>query len=153
MSFYTFDPMTEDEINSLDLLENGIYDFEVIKSERKTSKSGNPMAEINLKIWDKEGRVHFIYDYLVFTKQKLPMRKISHFCKAVGLEKEYSEGKVPESLNGLSGKVELGMQEAKPKPEGGMYPAKNSVIDYVKADAQSIKSPTVYHDLNDPLPF
>ena len=42
---YTFQPMTEEEINSFSLVDDGIYNFEVVKSTRKLSKSNNAMCE------------------------------------------------------------------------------------------------------------
>ncbi len=59
--------------------------------------------------------------------------------------KEYTKGEIPEELNGLNGKVEIGIQDQTPKLTGGFYPKKNIVIDYVKADKEAVK-PAVYDD-------
>jgi len=138
---YQFLPLTEDELNSSDLLEPGVYDFEVIKSEKKTSKAGNLMAEIQLKIWDKDGKVKFVYDYLVFSKVNLNIRKVKHFCDSVGLSDQYNKGSIPEELGSYCGKAEIGLQNSSPKPEGGYYPSQNTVIDYIKADKNNGMKP------------
>jgi hypothetical protein len=157
---YQFLPLTDEQLDSFDLVKNGVYNFEVAKATRKTSKSGNPMAELQLRIWDKEGKVHLVFDYLVFSTVNLNIRKVKHFCDSVGLSLEYRRGELPEEMTGLSGKVEIGQQESQSKPTGGYYAAKNVVIDYLMAD----KVATQYDGmkplpekkdefLDDPIPF
>jgi hypothetical protein len=155
MNSYQFDPMTEEEINTYSLIDDGVYDFQVLKSTRRTSKTGNPMAELQIQVWDKEGKIHPLFDYLVFTKVPLNIKKIKHFCDATGLIEEYKKGEIPENMSGLSGKVEIGTQDEQPKSTGGFYPKKNIVIDYVMTDKGSVKydPKSVDKDLNDDLPF
>lgn len=122
---YTFTPMTEEEINAFNLMDEGVYDFQVVKSTRKLSKSSNnPMAELSLNIWDKEGKTHLVFDYLVFSSVPLNIKKVKHFCDATGLAEVYKTGKMPEELENLSGKVEIGIQEEQPKAGGGFYAKK-----------------------------
>lgn len=151
---YTFTPMTESEIQASSLLEAGVYDFQVAKSTRKTSKSGNPMAELQINVWDKEGKQHLIFDYLVFSTIALNIRKLKHFCDSVGISDQYNKGAIPEELERLSGKVEIGIQDEQPKPGGGVYPKKNVVVDYVVTDKGAVKVELqVDPSLNDDLPF
>lgn len=152
---YSFQPMSEEELNSINLVDDGIYDFEVIKSTRKTSKSGNPMAELNIKFWDKGGQTHTLFDYLVFSKVNLNIRKVKHFCDTTGLSKEYSLGELPEELKGLCGKFSLKTQGQQPDGRGGFYPAKNVVEDYIKSDIITDASQAGNDEnfLNDPIPF
>jgi hypothetical protein len=133
---YSFRPMTEEEINNFGLIENGIYDFEIISSNRKTSKAGNQMAELCLNVWDKKGKMIKIFDYLIFSSLPFNIRKIKHFCNSVGLQKEYEKGEIPEELKGLSGKVEIGIKEGEPIPfrNGEYYPKKNIVVDFVQIE-------------------
>lgn len=139
MSFI-FEPLTDQELELTDLLEKGTYDFEVVRSVRKVSKKGNSMAELQINVWDKFGKTHLIYDYLVFSSIHLNIRKISHFCHSVGLEEEYKKGQIPEELSRLSGKVHIGISEKQPNPTGGFYPEKNVVLDYVKNDKKIEKN-------------
>lgn len=150
---YSFNPMTEEELNSASMIEEGFYDFEVVKSTRKTSKSGNPMAELNINVWDKEGKQHLIFDYLVFSTVPLNIKKVKHFCDAVGLQDQYKQGQIPEELERYCGKVLIGIQEEKPNPNGGCWPKKNIVVDYLKSDKESSKKPIESNELNDDIPF
>jgi hypothetical protein len=134
---YDFLPMTEEDFAASSIIEEGTYDFEVAKSTRKVSKGGNPMAEINIRVFDKEGNNHFVYDYLVFSKVPLNIKKVKHFCDTTGLQKEYKAGSLPEELEFLSGKVNIGIKDEQPREGGGVYPRKNYVLDYVGVSSKS----------------
>lgn len=154
MSHYNFTPLTDEQLNAIDIVPDGVYDFQVIKSTRKDSKAGNPMAALQLMIWDKEGKERLVFDYLVFSQVNLNIKKLSHFCKAVGLEKEYLSGKVPEDLTSYSGKVIIGTQDEMPNPTGGVYAKKNIVVDYVKRDSSSLSGKDVVTEFkDDEIPF
>lgn len=131
---YSITPMSEEELNAFDLIEEGIYDFEVLKAERKISKSGNHMAQLQLNVWDKNGKSNVVFDYLVFSSVKFCVRKVRHFCEAAGIIEDFEKGTIREELEGLCGKVSIGVQESLPNPTGGYYPSKNVVIDYVTKD-------------------
>lgn len=147
---YSFKPMTEEEFSTYKLLEEGDYEFEVVKSTRKTSKSGNAMAELNIGVWDKEGKQYFIYDYLVFSNVPLNIKKIKHFCDAVGLQDQYKQGIIPDALEGNSGKVSIGTKDKESNGNGGFYPAKNFVIDYISSNSKKEKTDNF---IDDELPF
>ena len=110
MSFL-FDPLSDAELDAIDIMPEGVYDFSVSKAIRKTSKSGNPMCELRLTVWDNSGKSYNIFDYLVFSKIPLNIKKISRFCKAVGLEKEYQTGQIPSELENYAGTVQIGIQD------------------------------------------
>lgn len=152
---YTFTPMTEEEIQASSVIEAGTYDFEVIKATRKISKKGNPMAELNINVWDKEGKQHTLFDYLVFSSQPLNIKKVKHFCDATGLSKEYERGKLPEEMENLYGKVCLDIQDEQPKEGGGFYPKKNVVVDYIVAAQGTTRAENKKDDFKDDidLPF
>jgi hypothetical protein len=156
MSF-VFKPLTEEEIDAMSLMDEGIYNFQVETSNPRTSKSGNRMAELLITVWDSFDKPHSIYDYLVFSTIPLNIRKVKHFCDTVGLTEEYKKGSIPEGLASLSGKVKIGIQEEKANPNGGFFPKKNIVIDYVMTDKGAVKSDSApieeekFHD--DDLPF
>jgi hypothetical protein len=145
---YNFTPMTDEQINSSNIIDAGIYDFEVIKSVRKASKAGNPMAELTINVWDNQGKQHSIFDYLVFSNIALNIKKIKHFCDATGLSKQYERGSLPEQLVRLCGKVEIGIKDEQPNPNGGTYPKKNVVVDYVMTNKGATKA-----NLDDDVPF
>lgn len=152
---YTFTPLSDEELNAIDLIDEGVYDFQVIKATRRTSKSGNPMCELMLDVWDINGKAHHVYDYLVFSSVNLNIKKVSHFCKAVGLHEEYKRGDIPEGLANYCGKLQLGIQDERPNPSGGTYPKKNVVADYVPNDLAKTEKKEEKKDdqFNDDLPF
>jgi len=158
---FTFTPMTDEEIEKAGLLESGRYNFEVMKAERQTSQKGNPMAKMMLKVWDKVGGTHIVYDYLVFSSVAMNMRKISHFCQSVGLYEEYQRGALPEDLAHYCGEIEIGVEEGKEipldklngKPAGTKYPAKNNVVDYLVCSTQTKKSDNLASKENAEAPF
>jgi hypothetical protein len=139
---YSFQPLSDNELNAINLVEDGEYEFEVVKSTRKTSRAGNPMAELQIKFWDKMGMIHTVYDYLVFSTVPLNIRKVKHFCEAVGLDEEYKSGSIPEELSGYTGEIKISTDPGQEipedrlqgKPKGSKYPSKNVVDDYIKGD-------------------
>ena len=150
---YNFTPMDDTQLQTAALIDAGIYDFEIRKAVRKVSKSGNDMAELHLLVWDKSGKDHMIFDYLVFANQPLNIKKIKHFCDTTGLSKEYENGSIPEELEHLCGQVAVDIQAQKPKPEGGFYAAKNVVVDYVVGNPAINKPPTDTAKMFDDVPF
>lgn len=136
---YLFETMSDEQLETFPLMDDGVYDFEVLKSTRKTSKSGNPMAEVQLHVWDKAGKTNLVFDYLVFSKVPLNIKKVKHFCDATGLQEAYKKGELPEELAKLCGKVSIGTQEGQPNPNGGMYAKRNVVVDYVMTDKGAVK--------------
>lgn len=160
MSF-SYQPLTEQEAmkerNSFLLLDDGIYEFTVAKATAKESKSGNPMIELALTVWDNLGKEHFVYDYLVGTNNMV--WKVRHFCDSIGLTKEFEDGKFNEILaQGKSGKAQIGFQKGKQKEDGTTYRDKNIVEDYISKDGTSIETPVKKESksttlIDDDIPF
>jgi hypothetical protein len=138
---FAYSPMTEKECNEergFKLLDEGVYDFEVLTANFRNSKSGNPMIELKLRVWGNDGKDYLVFDYLVATSKM--MWKTKHFCDSVGLSKEYEASKFSEELcPGKCGKASITYQVGSQKPGGGYYPDKNSVSDYVVTDKGSVK--------------
>lgn len=143
---YLFKKLTDEELEDTKekLLSAGTYDFEVKRSTRKISQAGNDMAELNLTIWDNEGKVRNIMDWLVFAENKFNIRKIKHFCDSVGITASYEQGELPEDLELLAGKVSIDIDEGQMipdnklngKPKGSRYADRNVVVDYIKSDEE-----------------
>lgn len=161
---YDFTPMTDEELNKSDLMEDGIYNFEIYKSERKPSAAGNAMAKLSLKVWDNNNTVHFVNGFLVFSDSKFTMKIVKHFCESVGLEKEYEQGKIPEELEHYCGKADIRTEKGKPIPEdrlngksfGTCYPDRNIVFDYIpKSESISVKNDSIREEdlFQDVIPF
>lgn len=133
MSFaFNFEPMSDEELNRVFLLPDGEYDFSVHDFQLRTSKAGNAMIELQIRIL--EGNVtHTIFDYLVNTPKS--QYKVKNFCYAVGKEAEYNAGHLnpDRSWLGVRGKCKVVSQAGNPKPDGsGNYSDKNIVLDYVR---------------------
>jgi len=148
-----FTPKLEEELNNFLLLEEGIYQFKIVKAEDKVSKNGNDMIEVKLIVFDKEGKIHFITDYLL---EKIAY-KLKHFTDCVGLGEKYKTGEFSAfDCEGREGYLKLNVQKGKEKPEGGYYPDKNSVEDYIvkeKKEYVDLNKLASKDEFNDDLPF
>lgn len=72
----------ETETDSLFLLPEGKYDFEVAEAIAGTSRKGNEMISLTLHVHDgKGGAKIFVYDWLTPAFKK----KVVDFCRCVGL--------------------------------------------------------------------
>lgn len=130
MSFYKFTPKTEEELEAGEVMEPGLYPFRVAKSTPKESEKGNMMANLQLIVWGSDGKPNTVFDLLIFSEANMCIKKISHFCKATGINDCYERGEMPEDLEGLTGDCYIGIQEATPKKGGGTYARRNIVDDY-----------------------
>lgn len=143
-----FTPKTEKEIQEMNLISPGIYDFEVISASDKMSKTGNEMIELKIKIWDINNQERIIFDYLL----EAMSFKLRHFAEATGLLQKYESGMLlAKDCLGKSGKVEIIIQ----KDKNGQYGDKNAVKDYISSNEISHAEPIKKDDsfLNDEIPF
>lgn len=125
------------------LIKEGIYDGVITASQDTKSKTGNPMMDMTITVYDENGKGHDIRDFLVFTKQM--MWKVVHFCDSAGILKEYESGKlcsqvaidkrVQVKISVEEGR-EIPQDQLKGKPVGSKYPDKNKVEDYIKQEEQ-----------------
>lgn len=118
-----FTPRTEAECSKL--FPKGTYDAEVIKAEPAISReSRREMIKVTLKVYftDDSRPPIFVHDYLM----EAMAAKLRHFCESGSVLETYEAGElVAESCVGLSVRVKLKIEE------GGQYPDKNVVQDYV----------------------
>jgi hypothetical protein len=147
-----FKPLSDEELQVALLVPQGIYSYQVVKSEDKISQAGNEYTAIQMIVWDDEGKEH-----LIFTNMAL-IKLLKHFCDVNGMQEEYKSGNIPEHLfmNKNGGKVVLDIEGEKPNGKGGMYKAKNIVVDYINTPSGSLMKPLpdAKDDfLNDSIPF
>lgn len=127
-----------DQPREYPLCAPGIYPFTVKKAQAKMSQGGNEMIALELIVLCDHIE-YTVFDYLVGTETMA--WKIRHFCDAVKLDKEYEDDSFDALMcRGRSGFADIGKQEAKEKPGGGMYAAKNVVLDYVLTQGGHLKS-------------
>lgn len=143
-----FQPKTEKQIIEEGLLPAGVYGFEVYEATDKTSKTGNDMIELKLRLFDDEGNSRgMVTDYLL---EKLAY-KLRHAAVACDLESNYENGDLAAiDFSGKIGEVKIRVQEDKT----GQYPAKNVVADYVVKKDVANDGPPAGHPAADPdVPF
>lgn len=164
---FDYTPVTEEQAmrERYKLLEDGYYNAKIETVNERLSASNNPMAEVFLSVYDKNGEVHNMRDYLVFTSKMI--WKIKHAADSANLSKEFDDKKFrPKMLEGKNVKVEIKTQSGKEIPEdklkgkapGSVYPDRNVVSDYVMTDKGAVKydasAPVGGHvDMNDDIPF
>lgn len=147
-----FKHITDEELQSLFIVDPGVYDFEVTAASDRISKNGNEMIELKLKIWDKKGNERIVFDYLLEAMKF----KLKHFAECVGLEDKYNSDEIEASdCIGKMGKVDIIIQQGQPNMSGGYYPDKNAVKDYVKSDKNMVQAQKANENLpfDDVMPF
>ena len=129
-------PKTEEQIAAEGVLAPGVYSFEVMKAEEKTSKSGNPMIVLDVKLFGPDGEPFYVNDYLL---EKFAF-KLRHFCAMTGLLDAYQQGSLTAGdCEGRTGHAKVAIDKGKPNPQGGNYPDRNAIKDYVPAPVEAAK--------------
>lgn len=153
-----YQPITSEEAKQAQfkLLEPGVYDFEIISAQDKTSKSGNEMIELKLKVFDSNGNSSHVFDYLLPEKMAYKFR---HCCEAIEIIDKYEGGElVADDFIGGTGEVKIKID----KNKDANYPDKNAVVDYLgkrskeeretTAKNHGIKKKKASEELNDAIP-
>lgn len=139
---------TEQELMAYKLLQEGVYHFTVTNAEECISKNGNEMIKLTLTIWESDGGSRQLYDYLL---EAMPI-KLRAFANSTGLLEKYGEGQIDaDDCEGKEGYVEIIVEPGKPKGDGTLYPARNSVKNYTSLKKEIMQP----HDneINDDIPF
>lgn len=154
-----FTPKTREQAekeSQFPVWSEGIYSFEVAKAESATSKKGNPMIKVSLNVYNEEGQVQVVFDYLM---PSMPL-KFLDACEAMGLLTEYELGRLePYQLEGKVGELRLFVRgETTDKETGKVYAPKNEVKTYIpnshkKPTKVSANSGDFIPDLTDEIPF
>lgn len=122
---FKFQPLTEEQLkeqSKFQLLAEGPGNFQIIKATEKISKAGQPMIELVLKCWDKNGLEGQIYDYLTGQASW----KIKQLLESIGHPNLYEAGQFDEFtiLHGC-GDLEIKIQKSQD------YGDKNAVKSYL----------------------
>lgn len=148
------DEQLDQESSARGPFKPGEYDFEVKTAVDDTSKAGNEMISLEIKVYNDLGEVRTVKDWLVSSPGM--MYKIKHFTDSVGLHNEYEAGTFDayDCLN-RTGKVKLKVEKGV-----GTYPDKNTVADYMPATDGKPKTKQsapakqmAVMDLDDEIPF
>lgn len=133
-----FDPISREEADKpreYPLLQPGSYHFSVKSAKSKFSANGNDMIVLELEFFN-DGKSYIVFDYLVAIENMA--WKVRHFADAVGLDKQYEAGLFSATMClGRKGLAEVGIKAPQPNPNGGMYPQKNVVVDYLLIESNN----------------
>lgn len=114
------------------LLEEGIYDFEVFAVEETSSKKGNPMVVVDLRVFRPDGSHRDVRDWLVDMPNFLCQHKIKTFCETCGIEQ------VDEWITGRCGKAKIVQDEYE---KDGETKKTNKVDAYYTGPADEVPKP------------
>lgn len=149
MEDFSYDAMSEEQAQQArySLLPEGEYEATVERFEGRMSRNGNRMVVFGLHVYDREGIVHEMDDYLAFTPKMT--WKLRHHCVSAGLEKEFADKSWrPRMSVGKTVRVKIVVQTGQEIPEeklkgkapGAKYPDKNSVDDYLAPQQKNLSS-------------
>lgn len=135
-------PKTEKEIYEARLLPKGWYPFTINDATEKTSRAGNEMIEVNVRVYRGEG-FSFVKDYLMDTE--FGAGKLRHISETCGVLVEYESGNLnADDLKGKEGFCKIAIKVDK----DGKFPDQNNIQDYAPeipgkkevAEAGAVKS-------------
>ena len=124
-----FNSKSREDLAKASLTPPGEYDFEIMRAEETTSKKGNEMIKLKLRVFVENGEIH-VYDYIVGGMEY----KLANFCDAIGRSDDYDDGEIKaDNLEGCAGKLKLVIEEAVKDEDTGevKWPAKNAVKTYL----------------------
>lgn len=103
-----YDYVSREELEKQNnILTSGKADFEILKAVEKKSKAQNDMIELNIRLWDCEGKQTSVFDY--FLTDNKSVWKIRSLCDAIAKPQWYGEDAelTVEKLVGQSGKCKI----------------------------------------------
>jgi hypothetical protein len=164
-----YTPYTESEIQSMNVMEEGIYVFQVIEvhtqdkyNQPMRDKNGNDLAKLKLMVWDKNNKERILYTFI--SGDGNFAYKLRHFAKSIGKITQYEEGifHIHETV-GLSGKADVVVKKGTIKADGSgeMWPDRNDVKDFIACEelksSKSLENPNLQvpqsEELDDDVPF
>lgn len=158
-----YTPYTEAEIQSMHVLAEGTYAFQVLEvittnynGTPMIDKNGNDLAKLKLLVWDNEQKERHIYTYI--SGDGAFAYKLRHFACSLGLVSDYEQGVFNiHNTIGKSGSAHVIIKKGTMKTDGSgeLWPDRNDVKDFI-VDTKLNKSSSVATtdpELNDDLPF
>lgn len=142
-----FQARSKEELAGKDLLPAGWYDFEVMSAEETTSKAGNEMIKVKLRVFNPKGPDTHIYSYLMEQMQD----RLLDFCETANIMDKYEAG-VLRAVDCMdrTGKVKVAVEEDK----NGKYPPQNVVKSYAAADqVGKSNKPPIEQEEGPDIPF
>jgi hypothetical protein len=161
-----YTPYTEAQIISMNMMEEGIYPFEVLEATTTdkfnnpmVDRNGNDMAKLKLCVWDNENKERILITYM--SGDGAFAYKLRHFAQTLGMIQDYEGGffNVHNTI-GKSGKANIIVKKGTMKNDGSgeMWADRNEVKDFVvSTEPVTIQPPVLSvpptQDLDDEIPF
>ncbi len=150
----SYTPKTEEQLIREGLMPDGVYDFEVIETDFRINKNGNPMYVLKLHVFDSEGNPRVIDDYISLGSN-FGERKFRRAADTCNILEIYNSGNLQhEDFKNKTGKASIRTEES------AGYNPKNSIKEYIKREnfidneATATKlAPKIAADLDDEIPF
>lgn len=134
-----YTPYTEAEIQSMNVMEEGTYSFqvlEVITTDKMNNplcdKNGIEMAKLKLLVWDNQNKERTIFTFI--SGDGNFAYKLRHFAKTIGMLSDYEEGTFNiHRTVGKSGMADIVVKKGTLKADGSgeMWADRNDVKDFV----------------------
>lgn len=124
----TYQPKSEEQLVKEGLLPDGEYDFEVLDTDDKPSKtSGNAMFTLKQNFFAEDGSGHIVTTYIALGSN-FGERLLRHAADTCGLIDIYNSGNLtPADFRDRNGRAKIKIQEGNKE-----YPnPKNVVVDYI----------------------
>lgn len=126
-----FDPNTKDKEENgskeREVFKPGEYSFMVVEAEEKTSKQGNAMIALKLKVYGEGTDDISVWDYIT---AKMTW-KLKQLCLAIGMEEEFRSGDIsPQQFVNRPGALFLDVETSE------KYGQQNKVKKYVPLPKQ-----------------
>lgn len=135
-----------------------VCSYEIEGAIEKTSKNGNEMIQLSVKVYRDDGAEQVIHDYIgdwnVF--------KLKHICEQNGLADKYAAGEIHDlDMFHKTGRCVLNVQKGGPKDDGSFYADKNGIQDYLVTGDSAVdssakktaKAQKEARELDDEIPF
>jgi len=146
-----YTPKTEEQLADESLLDDGLYDFEIIDVDDRPSKKGNDMITLKLAVFNNDGTQRHIYDYLVIGNP-FGERRLRHAARTCGILDIYNSGNLTaQDFLDKSGRVLLKRQNGTSE-----YPAPKNIVSDYPAPGDDKPAPPVgpaKDIINDDIPF
>ena len=120
--------------------------FEVLYGVKEKDGNYGPYFQADIRVFKDANTWLDLREFLAHDSGKF-----FSFCEATGLSDRYQAGQVDTfDIEGKSGECVLGIKKGKDAPDGGKYPDKNNIKEYIKPAAPILKGDP---ELNDSIDF
>lgn len=142
-------PILDDQQMANLKIQPGDYQFEVFDAELKQSKSGNMMIELKIRVWDNNGKIHNMFDFLVALESMA--YKIKQFWESVGHPDKYKEKNLVTDYVGKCGTCKVSPQ--KNQMNGSMDNKITSYLKPAEGSVDKLKTLDLDSVTDDDIPF